>query len=130
LGQTVVDDFAEESRFEPTKHLQEHGVVSGASVIIGRRGHPFGLLGAFSSARREFSAEDLDHLKAVANILADAIERKRSEEAIRNQALHDPLTELANRTLLIERVKHWLERAQRGGGRGALLFVDLDHFKI
>jgi diguanylate cyclase (GGDEF)-like protein/PAS domain S-box-containing protein len=130
LGQTVVEDFADEARFEATKHLQEHGVVSGASVIIGRRGHPFGLLGAFSGVRREFSAEDLDHLKAVANILADAIERKRSEEEIRNQALHDPLTGLANRTLLIERVKHWLERAERTGGRGAVLFVDLDHFKI
>jgi len=130
LGQTVVKDFAEESRFEATEHLQDHGVVSGASVIIGRREYPFGLLGAFSKVRREFSPVELDHLKAVANILADAIERKRSEEEIRNQALHDPLTTLANRTLLIERLSHWLERAERSGGRGALLFVDLDHFKI
>jgi diguanylate cyclase (GGDEF)-like protein/PAS domain S-box-containing protein len=130
LGHTVVRNFAKESRFQPTTLLQDHGVVSGASVIIGRRGHPFGLLGAFSRTERDFEIEDIDFLKAVANVIANAIERKRSEDEIRHQALHDPLTALPNRTLLLERLTHWLEQSQRSGGRGAVLFVDLDHFKM
>ena len=130
LGQTVVRNFADEPRFEATTHLQDHYVVSAASVIIGRRGHPFGLLGAFSRTERDFEIEDLDFLKAVANVIANAIERKRSEDEIRHRALHDPLTALPNRTLLLERLTHWLEQSQRSGGRGAVLFVDLDHFKM
>jgi len=130
LGHVVIKDFSTESRFLPTPRLAAHGVVSGATVIVGRRGRPFGLLGAYSATRREFSADDVIFLKTVANVLADAIQRQRSEEHIRHQALHDALTGLPNRTLLRERLTHWLDRAQRVDSRGAVLFVDLDHFKL
>jgi diguanylate cyclase (GGDEF)-like protein len=130
LGHVVVEDFAADRRFKPTVLLEDHSVVSGASVIIGRPGHPFGLLGAFSTAPRGFEAEDVDFLKAVANVIADAIQRKKAEEEIRHQALHDPLTGLPNRTLLLERLNHWLDRAKRSGERGAVMFLDLDHFKM
>jgi diguanylate cyclase (GGDEF)-like protein len=130
LGQVVVEDFAEEKRFQATQLLRDREVVSGASVIIGRRGRPFGLLGAFSRAHRRFGPRDVDFLKAVGNVIAGAIERKRSEEEIRRQALHDPLTGLPNRTLLLERLEHWLARSQRTDSRSAVLFIDLDHFKV
>jgi diguanylate cyclase (GGDEF)-like protein len=130
LGHVVVEDFAADRRFKPTVLLSDHGVVSGASVIIGRPGHPFGLLGAFSTARRDFEVEDIDFLKAVANVIANAIQRKKAEEEIRHQALHDPLTGLPNRTLLLERLNHWLDRAKRSEERGAVMFLDLDHFKM
>jgi diguanylate cyclase (GGDEF)-like protein len=126
----AVSDFEQETRFSPTPLLQEHGVVSVATVHIGRRGHPFGLLGALSTSPREFTEDDLNFLTAVANVLAHAIERRNSEERIRHQALHDPLTGLPNRTLLLDRLNHWLERADRSGGRGAVLFCDLDRFKL
>jgi diguanylate cyclase (GGDEF)-like protein len=44
-------------------------------------------------------------------------------------ATHDGLTGLANRWLLEERLAHAVARSRRGTGRGALLFIDLDHFK-
>ena len=56
--------------------------------------------------------------------------RQDSDDQIRHQALHDPLTGLPNRTLLLERLNHWLDRAGRTEGRAAVLFVDLDHFKV
>jgi diguanylate cyclase (GGDEF)-like protein len=130
LGHVAVEDFSADPRVRPTTLLQDHEVVSGASVVIGRPGRPFGLLGAFATERRPFEVEDVDFLKAVANVIADAIERKRAEEEIRHQALHDPLTGLPNRTLLLERLNHWLDRAKRTGELGAVLFLDLDHFKM
>jgi diguanylate cyclase (GGDEF)-like protein len=50
-------------------------------------------------------------------------------EATSRQALHDPLTELPNRTLLADRLGLALDRAQRLGTQLALLFLDLDGFK-
>jgi diguanylate cyclase (GGDEF)-like protein len=58
-----------------------------------------------------------------------AQERKRLESALAHQALHDPLTGLANRTLFRDRVQHALERVRRHGSLAAVLFCDLDHFK-
>ncbi|HWH27384.1 MAG TPA: EAL domain-containing protein [Mycobacteriales bacterium] len=58
-----------------------------------------------------------------------AQERKRLETALAHQALHDPLTGLANRALFRDRLEHALERVRRHGTTAAVLFCDLDHFK-
>ncbi|HEV7138423.1 MAG TPA: EAL domain-containing protein, partial [Steroidobacteraceae bacterium] len=59
----------------------------------------------------------------------DISERKVLEEKLRQLAFHDPLTLLANRNLFRDRVQHALTRAQRGGNRAAVMFLDLDNFK-
>ncbi len=56
-------------------------------------------------------------------------ERKLLQERLEHQATHDPLTDLPNRTLFIDRLEHALLRAARHGKRVAVLFVDLDGFK-
>ena len=60
--------------------------------------------------------------RAVANTLATALARLRGEERMRHEAVHDPLTGLANRTLLRDRLEHALARSKREGGvdRGAV----------
>ena len=59
-----------------------------------------------------------------------AKERKRGQVALAHMALHDPLTGLPNRALLIDRTRLALARVERTGQRLALLFLDLDRFKL
>jgi diguanylate cyclase (GGDEF)-like protein/PAS domain S-box-containing protein len=63
-------------------------------------------------------------------ILADLTEQKTAEERLHYLGHHDPLTGLANRHLLNDRLEHAILRAQREGEQLALLFIDLDHFKM
>lgn len=61
--------------------------------------------------------------------LHDITEQRRAEEELRRRALQDPLTGLPNRALLMDRLQQAILRAPRNG-QIALLFVDLDHFKV
>jgi diguanylate cyclase (GGDEF)-like protein len=58
-----------------------------------------------------------------------AVERKRSEVELARQALHDPLTELPNRALFLDRLSVALDRSRRTDTAVCLLFLDVDSFK-
>lgn len=60
----------------------------------------------------------------------DVTERNALEEQLRHQAFHDPLTELPNRALFMDRLEHALAKANRRESRVAVLFLDLDNFKV
>jgi diguanylate cyclase (GGDEF)-like protein/PAS domain S-box-containing protein len=66
------------------------------------------------------------HFVAVAH---DITELKRKEEQIRHSALHDSLTGLPNRRLLLDRLQWLLARSERSGNMLAVVFFDLDDFK-
>lgn len=62
-------------------------------------------------------------------VASDVTEQKMIQQQIRHQAYHDSLTDLPNRTLLLETLSRELDRSRRHGYCGAVLFIDLDHFK-
>jgi diguanylate cyclase (GGDEF)-like protein/PAS domain S-box-containing protein len=62
-------------------------------------------------------------------MLQDITDRHAAEEAIHYQALHDTLTGLANRSLLMEQLEREVALAQRHASNFALLYIDLDGFK-
>ena len=61
--------------------------------------------------------------------IRDVTERKKFEALLAFRALHDPLTGLANRQLILDRAQQMLVRARRSGVPVAALFIDLDNFK-
>ena len=126
----VVEDWDAETRFEqPDFGGRRTG--AGLSVKIeGRSRGPFGVLVVQSMPNRSFAPGDVDFLQALANVLADALERQAIEDAIREQAVHDPLTGLPNRVLFVDRLEHALARLGRQQSLCAILFLDLDHFKL
>jgi diguanylate cyclase (GGDEF)-like protein/PAS domain S-box-containing protein len=63
-------------------------------------------------------------------IARDVTERKTFEAQLHYLAFHDPLSSLPNRVLFMERLAHGLERAQRHQKQVAVLFLDLDNFKV
>jgi diguanylate cyclase (GGDEF)-like protein/PAS domain S-box-containing protein len=62
--------------------------------------------------------------------MRDVSERLRLEDELKQQAFHDPLSGLANRALFRDRLEHALLRASRSGTSLAVLFIDLDDFKL
>jgi diguanylate cyclase (GGDEF)-like protein/PAS domain S-box-containing protein len=110
--------------------LRAAGIVRGMTVGIAAGGEPFGVLGAYATAPREFRPDEADFVRGAANVLASAIERRGFERDLEHQMLHDGLTGLPNRMLLEGRLDQALRRAERRHGCVAVLLIDLDDFKV
>src|SRR5207244_4873557 len=82
-GQVVVEDLRADTRFGSAPLLTQHGVVSSLSVIVHGKDRPFGVLGAHTATRRDFTVHDAHFLQAIANVLATTIDRGRTDDALR-----------------------------------------------
>ncbi len=72
---------------------------------------------------------DDEHVRGIVLNARDISERKTFEEQLAHQAFHDPVTNLANRALFVERVRHAIGRARREDRRLGVMFLDIDDFK-
>jgi diguanylate cyclase (GGDEF)-like protein/PAS domain S-box-containing protein len=73
--------------------------------------------------------DDAGRVTAVIGVSTDITERWNAERALEHQALHDPLTDLPNRTLLVDRLGQALKRTDPRATVG-VFFLDLDQFKL
>jgi diguanylate cyclase (GGDEF)-like protein/PAS domain S-box-containing protein len=92
-----------------------------------------GVLGAmdfFSQDAREPDPELLAVMETICAQIGQYLQRRRTEDELVHQALHDPLTGLPNRTLFLDRLEQALARSSRGDWGVAVLFMDLDRFKV
>jgi diguanylate cyclase (GGDEF)-like protein/PAS domain S-box-containing protein len=125
----VVDDWGLPHAYEmPRPAATAH---HGSSMVVAVKGRDaaIGTLAAYGRDPHAFTVDDLHFLQAIANVLSDAIERVRTESAVRFQALHDRVTGLPNRALFLDRLGHALTLGGRQRRDLAVLFLDLDHFK-
>ena len=123
-------DWPEEQRFSQMPALAGLDLRSGMAVVIDGPERPFGVLELHSSRLQVFPEEDVNFVQSLANVLAEAIDRRAAEDEMRRRALHDPLTLLPNRTLFGDRLAHALQQSRRRGTLTAVLFCDIDHFKL
>jgi two-component system, cell cycle sensor histidine kinase and response regulator CckA len=84
----VATDYTTESRFAVSPQVLAQGLRSGLAVPIDSNGSRFGVIGAHTYARRDFSAHDVNFVQSVANVLSSAFRRSAAEdEAERSRAL-------------------------------------------
>jgi diguanylate cyclase (GGDEF)-like protein/PAS domain S-box-containing protein len=83
------------------------------------------VLAAGAAAERDAQG----HVTRMSGVVLDISDRKANEAALQRAATTDALTGLPNRTVLGDRLEQALRSARRHGRHGALLFIDLDHFK-
>jgi diguanylate cyclase (GGDEF)-like protein len=112
--------------------MKELNVAAVATIPIVIDGEPVGLVVGDVADRPERLCDDPEvsnRLRGLASQATIAIRNARLLESIRHQALHDSLTGLPNRALILDRVEQMLARARRSGAECAALFIDLDGFK-
>jgi signal transduction histidine kinase len=103
----VVEDLRRDTRFAVPPLLADHGVVAVLNVVIRGDPRPYGVLAANASHPRRFSPDDIYFLRAVANVLADAIGHTKIEDEL--QAARDRERRLRER---LERHSRMVVEAQ------------------
>ena len=97
--------------------------------IISSENRVLGTFAFYYSFVKTPNANELQKMEEFAKLASLAIEKKHTEEKILHLAFYDPLTQLPNRRLLNDRLSKELAGVERHQGYGALMFLDLDHFK-
>jgi len=107
------------------RSLAKTGLWAGELDMINADGETVSMLGQLLAHR------DSDgNMEYMSGMLRDISERKSFERRLEHEATHDPLTGLPNRTLLLDRLQMALARGLRHQSTVAVLFCDLDHFKV
>lgn len=129
LGTSLLCEDSERDPRVDREACRRIGVRSMVVVPLMRDGAAVGVLKVMSSEPRRFVEDDAELLALMAGFIADALINASSHGALGHQALHDSLTGLPNRTLLVDRISQALLRARRHDEGVAVFFLDLDGFK-
>jgi diguanylate cyclase (GGDEF)-like protein len=102
------------------------------AMIVAPIRNPEGVIGALNIYRRgrRFDAEDLELVRLFTNHVAIALENATIHDQLLDAADKDALTGLPNRRFFTERVEHALLTSSRAQGHIAVLFLDVDGFKL
>ncbi|MCU7810409.1 MAG: sensor domain-containing diguanylate cyclase, partial [Candidatus Thiodiazotropha sp. (ex Notomyrtea botanica)] len=93
------------------------------------KGEAIGVVWVVSRQPLRMESDWKDVMEIIAARISAEIERKRATEKLQHRATFDSLTDLPNRRLLIDRLTQAQARCRRHAHKGAVIFMDLDHFK-
>lgn len=99
-------------------------------AIKNAEGLAIGSLIALAEQPRPISAQAQSLMLIFAERISGELRRANDQEKIFNLAFFDPLTHLPNRRMMLDRLKLITAQSARSGHHAALLFIDLDHFKL
>lgn len=125
-----VPDFSHERSFSRLAAAAKANLRSALAFPVKSATQFFGTVELFSSEILQ-PDKSLQHLlDSIGSFMGQCLQRNRAEQALRHLAGHDPLTELSNRNFFNDRLGHALSQAARHKRGVALIFVDMDRFKI
>jgi len=134
----ISNDYVTDPRvivFHPV--VRADGARSGSAFPLKVRGTTVGVMLFLSTEINAFTPEFADLLQRLADNVSFALEnfdradeKQRADERIEYLASHDSLTGLPNREMFNGLLRHTIDTARRSGRWFALLFIDLDRFKI
>lgn len=134
----ISNDYVNDSRVSAFHRiLQGDGARSGAAFPLITHDKPVGVMIYMSTEQETFTAEFVELLQRLANNVSFAMEnfdradeKNQADERIEYLASHDSLTDLPNRETFNGLLREAIDQAQRHDHRFAVLFIDLDRFKV
>jgi diguanylate cyclase (GGDEF)-like protein len=132
LGQRVIiDDLNKHPYWANFRTLAEQAGLKTcwSEPIFSSENKVLGTLSVYYSTAKTPSETVVQKIEEFTQLASLAIEKNNAEQKIRYLAFYDTLTNLPNRRLLYDRLKQELNLIERHQHCGALLFLDLDHFK-
>ena len=139
-NEVVIENLAACSNAEWAPFVKEAlavNVHAAVALPLVSRGRSWGVLDLYRTRPQQWDEGTLEAARLLADVAvsylvmaADRDEAKRAQLESAHRASHDALTGVANRMLAFDRLEHALAGARRHGGRVAVLFIDLDGFKL
>ena len=125
----IINDSAHDPR---VVHVPGTPADEDEAMIVAPIRSADGVIGALNIYRlqRGFDQEDLELVRLFTNHVAIALENATIHDQLMQAAVTDPLTGLPNRRLFAQRVEQALSRRRKSGGHVAVLFLDVDGFKL
>ncbi|MCW8825494.1 MAG: EAL domain-containing protein, partial [Gammaproteobacteria bacterium] len=109
-------------------HMEEHGHYC-LPILSGE--HLLGVVNLYIDYDHKRNDDEVALLSSISHTIGGMIQRHQAERSLLHNAFHDSLTDLPNRILFLERLKHCMSRLSRQGDNSfAVLFLDLDRFKF
>ena len=125
-----IPDVATEPDFQRGSAAAGAGLHCAFAFPVAARGDRLGVMEFFGRSIKQPDPELLAVTRSLGSQIGQFMVRKDAEERLRFVATHDALTTLPNRVMFGQRLEHALAQAQRHGRRLAVLFLDLDRFKV
>ena len=133
-----IPDLREEIRFPKfTSHALKAGLAAVFTFPLLHDNEPLGALDLYRETPGSLDEAEMEAAQTLADVAAAYLinakgraDLRDSMERSRDRALHDALTGLPNRVLLMERIDHAVLRGRRSSKLAAVLFADLDGFKV
>lgn len=128
----ILTDFSSDISKQCRRKVKEYGITAVYAAALRKdtlASEAFGIMMICTSQENGFTAEETAMIDELSGNFGFAINSFYQKENIIKLSFYDPLTELPNRRLLMDRLKQALLASSRTMHYGALLFIDLDNFK-